>query len=71
MVRVVRMKLNEMDDNQDEQLQRLAEVWPSLSPSVRRSILALVEGSARLQQLNNRGGGGVRPRRTDKLLMEN
>ena len=71
MIRVVRMKLNETDDNQDDQWDRLAEVWPRLSPAVRRSILALVEGSARLQQLNNRARGGVRPPRMSNLLLEN
>ena len=62
------MKLNETDNDQDEQLDRMIELWPKLSPAARRSILALVEGSARLQQLNNRGVGGVRPRGTDNIL---
>ena len=60
------MKLNEIEAA-DDQLRRLANLWPRLTPRARRSILALVEGSARLQQLN-RGAGGVRPRGTDNIL---
>ena len=63
------MKSNEIEVS-DEQLDRLAEVWPRLTPAVRRSILQLVEGAARIQQLNH-GAGGVRPRRASKLLLEN
>jgi len=59
------MKSNEID-GQDDQLRRLANLWPTLTPRVRRSIVALVEGSIKLQQLN-RGAGGVRPRRNRKL----
>jgi len=60
------MKSNEIEVS-DEQLDRLAEVWPRLSPAVRRSLLQLVEGAMRMQQLN-RGAGGVHPHRMSNLL---
>jgi len=60
------MKPNETQE-QDEQLRRLAGLWPTLTPAVRRSIVALVEGSIELRKLN-RGAGGVRPHRMDNIL---
>ena len=61
------MKLNEIEAS-DEQLDRMIEIWPRLTPTVRRSLLILASGSVELRQKLNHGRGGVHPVKVDNIL---